>query len=391
MSKPNKPYDVIIIGAGIHGAGIAQTCAINGLKVAIIEKAASAAMGTSSKSSKLIHGGLRYLETGELGLVRECLKERRQLLTLAPKLVHSRRFFIPLSKHLKRHPLIMYCGLLAYWLFSGAHRSERPTWFSKSKLKAIFPKIQTNNGALSYYDAQTDDKKLTEAVLTSALEHGCELFLNTKLKGATRNESTYTLYIEGIDETEALECKCMVNAAGPWVNEIAALITPSPAKQNIALVQGTHIILDIPAPHECIYCEHPSDQRAAFILPWQGKTLVGTTEKSFKGKPDECHESEEEIDYLLELHRHYFPSFSASRETISRSFCGLRVLPEGNGPEHKKTRETVILSHNSNPEYIAVYGGKLTAYRLTAERVCLHIAKALNKKFNRSTKSYPLA
>jgi glycerol-3-phosphate dehydrogenase len=384
-----KIYDLAIIGAGIHGAGVAQAAAINGWSVALVEQFDSPAEGTSSKSSKLIHGGLRYLETGQLKLVRECLRERSTLLKLAPELVSLKEFAIPLHKQLKRSGFIIYLGLLLYWALSGFSRQAWPRRISHSQAIKLFPGLNPVglSGALIYRDAQTDDAALTRAVIGSASKHGAECFYSHRVQKVSTRADFYELEFK--DGREPILCRALVNAAGPWVNMLAERVRPTVPTRDIDLVQGAHIILKFKAPECCLYTE-ASDGRAVFILPWHGQTMVGTTERDFGGDPENCSASDEEIQYLLSCYNQYFPSHLASSDDIIRHFAGLRVLPDGEGANSEKPRETVLVTRSAAPPYLAIYGGKLTAYRETAEKVMAELAHLCHRQANRNTRNTPI-
>jgi len=377
-------FDVAVVGAGIHGAGVAQACAAAGWRTLLLEQYGEAALGTSSKSSKLIHGGLRYLENFEFSLVRECLLERELLLQNAADLVKLKTFLIPVYRSSKRSAFVIYCGLLLYKILTGWRASAIFKWRSASAAKQLYPQIEASNlvALLEYRDAQTDDRKLTEAVLRSAETFGAEVKFDFNLARAEVSGNQYLLYREGENEPYA-SCRCLINAAGPWVNRVAEKVETKPAQIAVETVQGTHIILDLPAPPACIYCEAPQDGRPVFVLPWYGQTMVGTTEKLFSGDPADVAPSEEEEKYLLEVYNHCMNTAvvaNASEEIneshIVERFAGLRVLPMAAGSANKRSRDTLFVecglkasSANEMPGYLAIYGGKLTAYRKTAEKI----------------------
>jgi glycerol-3-phosphate dehydrogenase len=384
-----KIYDLAVIGAGIHGAGVAQAAAVNGWTVALVEQFDKPAQGTSSKSSKLIHGGLRYLETGQIKLVRECLRERALLLKLAPETVQLREFAIPLHKHLKRKALTIHIGLLLYWVLSGFSKQAWPKRISKKKALALFPKLKSEglSGALIYRDAQTDDAELTQKVIRSAQSYGGECFYSHTVQRISKLGDFFEVQFK--NDQAPLHCRTLVNAAGPWVNQLAERISPTVPVREVDLVQGSHIILNIEAPNHCLYTE-AEDGRAVFILPWHGLTMVGTTERDFLGSPENCSPSDDEIEYLLACYDRYFPEQGISKSHITQQFAGLRVLPEGEGPNKDKPRETVFVTRSAAPAYLAIYGGKLTAYRDTAERVMAELSTLCHRPASKNTRDIPL-
>ena len=375
----NEHYDLCVVGGGIQGAGIAQAAAINGLSVALIEKNDWGA-GTSSKSSKLIHGGLRYLQTFEFDLVQESLKERRTLLNVAPDLVKPNWFYIPVYKSSFYRPWKISLGLGLYSFLSGKnnlnswHKLKKSQWDTLNGLNTY-----DLQAVYAYQDAQTDDRLLTESVVESAKQNGATLLCPATFELAVWTDSGYRITVTTNNEHQEIQARYLVNAAGPWVNHVSERVAPIPNQMNIDLVQGTHLVFRQPLGDHCFYLEAPQDQRAVFALPWKSGTLVGTTEKLFSGDPDHVVPSSEEVDYLLNVIRFYFPEYV--HEPVD-AWAGLRVLPASEKKPFKRSREVQLMEDKS---YIAVYGGKLTAYRATAEKVMAIMAKDLNIKIARST------
>jgi len=374
-------YDVIVIGAGIHGAGVAQAAASMGYKVRLLEQNEVAA-ATSSRSSKLIHGGLRYLETAQFSLVRECLRERRILLELAPHLVHLLKFYIPVYRGSRRAPWQIALGLKLYYALSGFDANARYARWSKNQFRNLDNLRQQDLRALfQYNDAQTDDKALTHAVVASAQSYGAELDIGAEVSAIRQSEAGWQLEIRRNRSSPAAashyQARCVVNAAGPWVNRVNQLLEVPFDDYPVDLVQGTHILLQRDAPAAAYYVESPQDRRAVFVLPWQGLSLVGTTETLFQGDPATVAPQQSEIDYLLACYNHYFPALKAGEADIHTSFAGLRVLPRDLSAAHQRKRETLLWSDSRAPAYMTIYGGKLTAYRHTAERVMQYLRSYL--------------
>lgn len=372
-------YDAVVIGAGIHGAAVAQALATRGNTVLVLERSAVAG-GTSSRSSKLIHGGLRYLENGQFGLVRECLLARSWLLRHAPELVRLVPFHIPIYRTTQRRPLTVAAGLGLYSLLTGFNpgarfrRLPRDTWdgldgIATDGLQAVF----------QYWDAQTDDAALTRAVLASAQTMGAQLAVPASFVGADVTADGCEVRYEHRGQSLSCEAAVVVNAAGPWVNSVLAMVRPVQRRLGIDLVQGTHILLDGCLAKGVYYLEAPRDSRAVFVMPWQGRTLVGTTEKSYRGDPAEVRPTAEEKAYLLETVGHYFPAYRGLGEgEIADAFAGLRVLPAGDNAAFARSRDTILHPDSPKaPRVLTIYGGKLTAHRPTAERVVRMLAKRL--------------
>ena len=372
-----EEYDVAIIGGGIHGAGIAQAASAAGFKVLLLEKTDWAA-GTSQKSSKLIHGGLRYLQTGQIGLVWESLRERERLLSNAPDLVSRNSFYLPVYKNSKHKSWKIKLGLTLYSLLAGWRQHS----FSKlpdsqwSQLKGL--KTDDLKAVYSYQDAQTDDSLLTKAVVESAQLLGAETRFPAKFTHAEQQTNTYKVTFNQDDTEYETQCRILVNAGGPWVDNIASKVEPKPPVLDADLVQGTHLVISGLISEDCYHLESPVDQRSFFLLPWYGNTLIGTTETSFEGEPDQVQPLQEEEEYLITSLKHYFPDFDVN---VLERFAGLRVLPHGSGKLFNRSRETrIVRSRSNNPMYVSVYGGKLTGYRATAVKVMKHIHKAIGRR-----------
>ncbi|MFT7669767.1 MAG: glycerol-3-phosphate dehydrogenase [Planctomycetota bacterium] len=368
-------YDFTVIGGGIHGVGVAQAAAAAGYKVVLLEQSSLAA-GTSSKSSKLIHGGLRYLESFEFKLVRESLSERTTLLRIAPNLVHYIPFYIPIYKETKRRPWQVRAGLTLYSLLAGFQPDSRFSVLPKSRWKDL-DGLRTDGlqQVFQYNDAQTDDALLTQAVMKSAMDLGAQFCCPAEFRQATRIDSGYRVnYFQSGKEREHTT-NILVNAAGPWVNDTRSRVLPEPPGIEVDLVQGTHIELPGQVARGIYYTEAPSDQRAVFTMPWKGHTLVGTTEHFHEGDPASSAPTAEEVEYLRETYLAHFPQADA---TVLHSWAGLRVLPRARGSAFKRTRETIYRRDNpKDPHYIAIYGGKLTGYRAAAEKVMERVKASL--------------
>jgi glycerol-3-phosphate dehydrogenase len=372
-------WDVVVVGGGIHGAGMAQAAAAAGHSALVLERTALAA-GSSSRSSKLIHGGLRYLESGQLRLVRESLHERALMLRLAPGLVQLRRFYIPVYGHTRRRPWQLRAGLSLYALLAGMRASAhfgtvpRRAW---SRLDGL--ETRGLEQVFWYHDAQTDDALLTAAVMRSARSLGAELALPAQFSGATLTDVGVQLrYLHGGVQHECT-ARVLVNACGPWAGAVARTVEPAIEVPALELVQGTHLLLDAPPQEGIYYVESPRDGRAIFVMPWHGKLLLGTTEVRFRGDPATVTPAPQEIQYLLGVLRHYFPRFRDPQASELRgAFAGLRVLPAGGGHAFHRSRETLLTPDRpQRPRVLSIYGGKLTTWRAVAARALALIAPSL--------------
>jgi glycerol-3-phosphate dehydrogenase len=360
-------YDVVIVGGGIHGAGVAQAAAAAGYSTLLLERTGLAS-GTSSRSSKLIHGGLRYLENGQLGLVRESLREREILLRLAPELVRRVPFYIPVYACTRRGPWTIRAGLSLYALLGGLSRETRYETLPRTRWDAL-DGLGTNGlqAVFCYQDAQTDDAALTRAVMRSAQTLGATLCCPANFLSAKQTQDGFRIhYLEG-DKEILCHGKTLVNAAGPWVNTVLDRVAPRSDSLLMELIQGTHILLEGETRNGIYYVEAPRDGRAVFVMPWKGNTLVGTTETPYHGDPAAVQPLPDEVDYLRETFHSYFPARNA---TPLSSFAGLRVLPHAAQGTFHRARETRLQTDTPRkPRLVSIYGGKLTGYRATAAKV----------------------
>ncbi len=372
-------YDVVVIGGGINGVGIAQACAAQGQSVLLLEKSALAA-GTSSKSSKLIHGGLRYLESYEFSMVKESLRERALLLKNAPELVKLKKFFIPIYAATRRRPFLVRTGLSLYALLGGLSADNRFQTLPRREWDALDGLNKTHlKTVFCYRDAQTNDRLLTQAVMASAQQLGAELATPAELTRADIHSSGVTCHFDHDGINKTCHGRVLVNAAGPWVNEVASRISPEPPSTPVSLVQGTHMVVKGETTQGIYYMESRRDGRAVFVMPWGQHTLVGTTETKYTGAPDQVKPLNSERSYLSAILSHHFPKYQGRfPNDIVESWAGLRVLPGGQGHAFHKSRETIMLTDDTHrPKVISIYGGKLTAYRATAEKVWKRIAPSL--------------
>ena len=373
-------YDIAIVGGGILGVGAAQACAAAGYSCVIVEQTDWAA-GTSSKSSKLIHGGLRYLETGQLSLVRESLRERAILLRIAPELVKPLPFLIPVYASTRRRSWQLTAGLGLYALLAGWTPLARFARFSPSRLpealRASGLKTEGLQTVFRYWDAQTDDARLTRAVLQSAQDLGADARCPAQLVSAERLTQGYRLQLSEPGGSRELRCDYLINAGGPWVNEVLARVTPNASHRTMDRILGSHLILEPAIHEEAFYLESPIDQRAIFALPWQGRTLLGTTERAFDGEPRDASVSQGDRDYLLANLHHYFPNY---KPRIVGEFAGVRVLPHGDGRSFTRPRDCVFHLDPRHPHLLSLYGGKLTGYRHTGQDVVAKVCQALGAR-----------
>ena len=378
----SRPYDLIIVGAGIHGVGVAQAASAAGHSVLLLEKHGTAT-GTSSRSSKLIHGGLRYLEQLQFGLVRECLQERELLLELAPELVKIRPFYIPLYEDTRRRPWQLYAGLSLYALLAGPGHHARFRTLKAGDTGALEGlRVDGLQKVFQYWDGQTDDAALTRAVLHSAVSLGTEALMPADFLGAELDaDGAVVRYRENGQERQG-RARVLGNAAGPWGADVAARISPFTSNVRSDLVQGSHILVDLPARDGILYMEVPADGRAVFLMPWKGMSLVGTTEAPFAGRePAATAPSPQEREYLRRVVEHYLPGQSFKE---LGAFSGLRVLPRDAARPFDRGRELILETDRGyRPRIINLHGGKLTSYRADSLRVLRKLRGSLPTRKSR--------
>ncbi len=371
-------YDLLVVGGGIHGVGVLQAAAAAGLRSLLVEERAVAA-GTSSRSSKLIHGGLRYLESAQLALVRESLRERAILLRVAPRLVRLVPFLVPVYATTSRRPRTLRAGLGLYALLGGLKRHAlfsqvpRDAWdgldgLDLAGLEAVF----------RYMDGQTDDAALSRAVLRSAQSLGAEAWIPAAFAGARRAADGWEARIAFEGRERTVHATAIVNAAGPWIETVRARLQPTPPGFAVDCVAGTHVEIEGRLAQGIYYVEAPRDRRAVFAIPWKGRTMIGTTETPYHGDPAAIEPLDGEVEYLLETFARYFPD---RERRVLDAWAGLRVLPRGAGRAFDRPRETtLVVDDEARPRMVAIYGGKLTGYRATAEKVVARLLPGLERR-----------
>ena len=360
-------YDVVIIGAGINGAGIARDAAMRGLTVLVIEKGEIGA-GTTSASTRLIHGGLRYLEHFEFGLVYESLHERETLLRIASDFVRPLAMAIPIYKQSRRGWLTIRAGMVLYDLLSWGKSLPRHQMLSRAESLERWPGLNPEGlvGSALYYDAQVEfPERLVLANVLSGREFGAEVLTHTRVTG---------LSASGVEfGGQLVEANVIINAAGPWIDLVLA---PVNGPRLIGGTKGSHIIVPVfqGAPANAIYLEARSDGRPIFIIPWNKLYLIGTTDVPFEGDPDEVRCEDWEIDYLLSETNLALPVAKLARDNILQTYSGVRPLPY-----QSSTRRHFIREHPQLNNLLSIVGGKLTTYRSLSEECVDLIFRKLGK------------
>ncbi len=362
--------DLLIIGGGINGAGIARDAAGRGLKVTLVEQS-DLASATSSWSSKLIHGGLRYLEQYEFGLVREALQEREVLLRLAPHIIRPLLFVLPHDRSM-RPVWMIRAGLWMYDHIGGTITLPRS--------KAVdFPHIEYSAGlkgdfrsGFLYSDCRVDDSRLTVVNAVSAREKGASIRTRTRFESAQRVDGAWEATIAGPNGPEVIHARALVNAAGPWVMDALGNIHGDRIKGRVRLVKGSHII--VPKVHSqghALILQNP-DKRVIFVIPYEGKfSLVGTTDVSVPDVEAAARITDEETDYLLAAANRFLAKPLARADIVS-TYAGVRPLyDDGSDNPSEVTRDYVLkLDHEAHKApLVTIFGGKITTYRRLAEEV----------------------
>ncbi len=378
-------FDLLIIGGGINGAGIARDAALRGLSTCLVEQG-DLCQGTTRWSSRLIHGGLRYLEFGELGLVHESLTERETLLRNAPHLVRPLPLLIPVYDHSRRGMNTLDFGLWVYDLLSTGRSLPGHRRLSVDEALASVPGLARSGlaGALEYHDAQAAwvERLVVENAL-AARDAGATIRTYTRvehllLRGNHVTGARVRDLGSGVDDT--IEARLVVNAAGPWVDRVLAGAGPS-LPRFLGPTRGTHIVLPrLPGfGVTACYAEARSDGRPFFILPWNSLVLVGTTDTRCDEDPGQLRPTEDEIDYLLRETRALLPDAGLRRDQVLYAYTGVRPLPrQGLRATAAITRRHVIRRHGRFARGLySVIGGKLTTYRHLAEEVVDQLATAL--------------
>ena len=389
------PFDLIVVGAGINGAGIARDAAMRGLKVLLIDKG-DIASGTTSWSTRLIHGGLRYLEYYELYLVHESLAEREKLLNIAPHLVRPLPFIIPVYDYSKRGTLLVRLGMIGYDLLSWSKSLDRHKMLSREELLERVPGLEQEGllGAAMYYDGQVEyAERLAVENAVSAHESGTFVLTYAEAERLIVENGN----VVGVEFKDLLEggrhevrAPVTVNVAGPWVDEVLGKMDLA-EERMIGGTKGSHLVVD-PFPgapvNEALYAEAKEDGRPYFIVPWNGRYLIGTTDIRYEGDLDHVVADEEEINYLIRETNNVIPSANLTREDILFTYSGVRPLPyEPEGAEGGVTRSHIIFDHAEHDPRIdglfSIIGGKLTTYRNLSRETVDAVYKKLGRKVPR--------
>ncbi len=382
-----EDVDLLIIGGGINGAGIARDAARRGLKVALLEMK-DLAYGTSSRSSKLVHGGLRYLEQLEFSLVFESVSERRILMDIAPHLVNPLGFLFPVYKGARRGLASINMGM---WLYDGLSLFRSPKRHRKLKAADVSreePTLTSKNlkGAPLYYDCSTDDARLTLESAIDAVENGATVATWVRCASFLKDDTGRVIGVvarnQFTGELKEIHASAVVNATGPWTDRTIAM-SSGHRTEYLRPTKGVHIVVptEVLPVNNAVVCFHPDDRRVLFAIPWGDSTYIGTTDTDFEGDPGEVYATLDDVNYLIEAAAAYFPDHIIKHDDVISTWAGLRplVAPGGGSgddmDESDISREHQIIIGNNG--LITIAGGKLTTFRRMSAEVVDTVVKYL--------------
>ncbi|MBI1172841.1 glycerol-3-phosphate dehydrogenase [bacterium] len=360
--------DLFVIGGGINGAGIARDAAGRGLSVVLCEKD-DLAQGTSSRSGKLVHGGLRYLEYYEFRLVREALIEREVLLNAAPHIIWPMRFVLPHSPT-DRPAWLVRLGLFLYDHLGGRKRLPGSRTLDLRRDPEGQPILDQFTRGFEYSDCWVDDARLVVLNALDAAERGAQVLTRTACTSARREDGAWTIETRSAaGEVRSFRARCIANAAGPWVSDIVRRVAGSNSSRNVRLVKGSHIIVPKFWAGSQAYLVQNHDKRVIFINPYEGDmALIGTTDIAYEGRAEDVTADEAEIAYLIAAVNRYFKE-KLRRSDVLHSFSGVRPLfDDGKGNPSAVTRDYVFDLDEAGAPLLNVFGGKITTFRELAER-----------------------
>ncbi len=389
-------FDLVVIGGGMAGAGIARDASLRGYRTLLLERK-DFAFGTTSRSSKLIHGGLRYLELFDFGLVRESLRERERLQRLAPHLVRPLPFVIPVYRGAKRGMIMIHMGMKLYDLLTPGKRTEHYRTMSREETLQSEPHLEPRDlvGAGYYFDdlLLLPERLCLENVL-SAKRWGASVFNYadvTEIRGAGgTSPQGYPVpgpgagwQVEARDvlsgATARVTARVVVNAAGPWVDRIRRLAGVDQGQRCVRTTKGIHLLLPRITEH-AVYIAAKQDERMFFVIPWRGFSLVGTTDTDFDGDLDHLAATREEVHYLLTETQRVFPTARVREDEIAYTYAGVRPLAFEEGKSASAvSREHKVIPEGEAGTFLSITGTKLTCYRSLAEKAVDRVGRLLGR------------
>ncbi len=392
IKDPNHIYDLIVIGGGITGAGVARDAALRGLSCLLLEKG-DFASGVTSKSTRLIHGGLRYLANFEMDLVAESLRERAVLRRQAPYLIHPIPILVPIYRDDPHGRAVMSIGIHLYDLLS--HEKDIPHYFTSSREKtlAFEPRLNREGliGSALFYDHQLPmPERLVIENVISAREAGAALLNHVRAERIEEADNGVAVSAKDTltGETHAFRCRALINAAGPWIDAVRKAGNIDHAK-IIHPTKGVHLVL--PKLSEQALFVTSRDGRMFFIIPLGTSTLIGTTDTSYDGDLDEVHADCNDIDYLLTESRRVLPGLAITRDSILYTYAGIRPLAFSGADESRISRKHRVIREGRSGRIITIAGGKLTTYRNMAKDAVDAACRTLGRKAECVTDEKPLA
>ena len=385
----DKITDVFIIGGGINGSGIAADAAGRGLSVVLSEQN-DLGSGTSSASTKLVHGGLRYLEHYKFKLVRKALQEREILLKKAPHIIKPIRFLLPHNG--MRPGWFIRLGLFIYDHLGG--RKILPPTKTRSLKKGIFSGILEKNyhKAFEYSDCWVDDSRLVILNACSARDSGAEVLSRHKCISAIRKNGTWEIILENTASgtKRALKAKVLINAAGPWLDKVISNVLNEHKPPLVRLVKGSHIIVNKLYNHDRSYVFQGSNGRIIFAIPYQKNfTLIGTTDQDFQGDLSNVHIDGTEVEYLCNVSNEYFKLKISTKDIISK-YAGVRPLYDDGASTAQEATRDFVLKYDKDNLFLNIIGGKITTYRVLAEQTLNYLTDIFPNMKNDWTKDSPL-
>ncbi|WP_299438166.1 glycerol-3-phosphate dehydrogenase [uncultured Rhodospira sp.] len=392
MTDSRSAFDVFIVGGGINGTGIARDAAGRGFSVGLCEMN-DLASGTSSWSTKLIHGGLRYLEHYEFRLVREALMEREVLWAMAPHIIWPLRFVLPHQKAM-RPKWLLRLGLFLYDHLGGRKRLPGTRVLDLRADPAGVPLRAGLDTAFEYSDCWVQDARLTVLNARDAADRGAEIMVRTQCLGLERTDGTWTIRLKdtATSQERTVLARLVVNAAGPWVDIFLRGPLGRADAHNVRLVQGSHIVVPRLFDHDKCYIFQNADQRIVFAIPFERDfTLIGTTDQEYIGDPGTARISPDEIDYLCRAASAYFVA-PVTPDQVVWSYSGVRPLFDDHaGKAQDATRDYVLRADpGEGAPLLNIFGGKITTYRRLAEAMLEQIEARLGRRGGPWTRDTPL-
>lgn len=388
----DRRFDLLVVGAGVFGAGVAREAALNGLSVALVDRG-DLGGETSSRSSKMIHGGLRYLETFEFGLVKQALRERHVLQELAPHLVRPCPFLVPVHAGARRGLFKLRCGLFLYDWLAGFPREFGRKMLGREEMLAAEPRLEAAGlrGGGRYFDWQVFDSRLVAEIALQAREAGAKVLTYAEVAGleggppGTFHATVRDVFPHGPGGAGEIEARAVVAATGPWSDAFRTAVAPGAAPRT-RLTSGVHVVVPRVLDRHAVLVTARSDGRVLFLLPFHGRTLIGTTDRDYAGDPARLAVEAGDVDYLLAEANAVLGGTDLRREDVIQAFGGVRTLARDTAEHPSKTsREQVIWEEPKG--CVHVIGGKLTTWRLIARELLERAAAAAGLRIDDGSRS----